>query len=317
MSVYQELTIKSNYDTLYLITKRYGGNHHAGQQAGDLSHRGPAGELHPGANELHITQPAVTQHMRKLEEYYGCRLIDFTGHQLRLTAAGELLLRYGTLQQANERSMLEQMEGVSRTLRVGATLSIADYYLPALLGPHLGEQGWGLSLQVGNTEEMLDRCARGELDCAFIEGMFGGEDFCRRVLLTEDFLPVAGAGHPLAGRACTLEELFAYPLVLREKGSGTRAILENHLFQQGRTPEAFAQVLECGSFQMIKEILRRTQAVSFLYRGVARKEAEAGELVWLEAEGFSIRRPLYFAYPKNSMNRRSCEAFFRRVAGEG
>ena len=268
------------------------------------------------ANELHITQPAVTQHVRKLEEYYGCRLIDFTGHQLRLTAAGELLLRYGTLQQANERSMLEQMEGVSRTLRVGATLSIADYYLPALLGPHLGEQGWGLSLQVGNTEEMLDRCARGELDCAFIEGMFGGEDFCRRVLLTEDFLPVAGAGHPLAGGACTLEELFAYPLVLREKGSGTRAILENHLFQQGRTAQAFAQVLECGSFQMIKEILRCTQAVSFLYRGVARKEAEAGELVWLEAEGFPIRRPLYFAYPKNSMTRRSCEAFFRRMAGE-
>ena len=268
------------------------------------------------AAELHITQPAVTQHIRKLEEHYGCQLIDFTGHQLRLTAAGELLLRYGTLQRANERALQAQLEGAARTLRVGATLSIADYYLPALLGPHLGERGWGLSLYVGNTEEMLDKCARGELDCAFIEGMFGGEDFCRHVLLTEDFLPAAGADHPLAGKACGLEELFAHPLVLREKGSGTRAILENHLFQRGRTTEAFARVLECGSFRMIKEILRRTEAVSFLYRRVAQREAEAGELVWLEAEGFPIRRPLYFAYPKNSMTRRACEEFFRRVAGE-
>ena len=238
------------------------------------------------ANELHITQPAVTQHVRKLEEYYGCRLIDFTGHQLNLTAAGELLLRYGTLQRANERTLREQLEDRVRTLRVGATLSIADYYLPALLGPHLGEGAWGLSLYVGNTEEMLDRCARGELDCAFSEGMFGGEDFCCRTFLTEDFLPAAGAGHPLAGRPCALEELFAYPLVLRERGSGTRAILENHLFQRGRSVEAFPRVLECGSFRMIKEILRRTRAVSFMYRQVAAGEVQTGELVWLEAEGF-------------------------------
>ena len=60
------------------------------------------------AQELHITQPAVTQHIRKLEEHYGCRLVDFTGHQLRLTQAGELLCQYGTLQNANERSLRER-----------------------------------------------------------------------------------------------------------------------------------------------------------------------------------------------------------------
>ena len=267
------------------------------------------------ARELHITQPAVTQHIRKLEEHYGCRLIDFSGRQPRLTAAGELLLRYGTLQQANARALQQQLEGAVRTLRVGATLSIADYYLPALLGPHLGERGWGLSLYVGNTEEMLDKCARGELDCAFIEGMFAGDDFCCHILGTEDFLPAAGAGHPLAGWACRLEELFACPLVLRERGSGTRAILENYLFQQGRSVRSFRQVVECGSFRMIKELLRRTEAVSFMYRQVAQRETEAGELVWLELTDCAIRRPLYFAYPKNSMARRSCEEFFRRVAG--
>ena len=171
-------------------------------------------------------------------------------------------------------------------------------------------------MQVGNTEEMLEACARGDLDCAFIEGMFGGEEFCSHTFLVEDFVPVASAKHPLAGTLCTLERLFDFPLILREKGSGTRAILEHHLFQQGRTAGEFADVLECGSFRMIKEMLKQTDAVSFMYRGVAAQEVEEGEMVCLETDGFPIRRPLYFAYPKNSMARRACLDFYRCIVGD-
>ena len=78
------------------------------------------------AQALHITQPAVSQHIRKLEEHYGAQLIDFTGHQLALTRAGELMYRYATFQAANEHRLLEQLNQSAQTLRVGATLSIAD-----------------------------------------------------------------------------------------------------------------------------------------------------------------------------------------------
>lgn len=262
------------------------------------------------AQALHITQPAVTQHIRKLEAHYACRLVDFTGHQLALTQAGQLLFRYATLQSANEQRLLEQLRGMAQTLRVGATLSIADYYLPPLLAPSIGYSFRPLALRVGNTREMLEACARGELDCALIEGLFHDEDFHCQVFHTAHFLPVAAADHPLAGATVPLEALFSFPLILREPGSGTRDILENHLFQIGRTTQVFSAVMECGSFRMIKSLLKTTQAVSFMYEQVAAQEAAAGELAFLNLSDCAIRRPLHFVYPKNSMSGQTCQAFY-------
>lgn len=262
------------------------------------------------AQALHITQPAVSQHIRKLEEHYGVQLIDFTGHQLSLTRAGELLYRYAAFQSANEKRLLEQLSKQARTLRVGATLSIADYYLPPLLSPVLARGFRSLVLRVGNTEEMLDSCVRGELDCALIEGIFHDDDFCSHVFHTASFLPVAAAGHPLSQGGHRLAELFRYPLILREPGSGTRAILENQLFQSGSSPQAFADLLECGSFRMIKEILKQTNAISFMYEQVAAQEVEAGALTYLTLTDCQIRRPLYFVYPKNSVSRNVCQSFY-------
>ena len=262
------------------------------------------------AQALHITQPAVSQHIRKLEEHYGVQLIDFTGHQLSLTRAGELLYRYAAFQSANEKRLLEQLSKQARTLRVGATLSIADYYLPPLLSPVLARGFRSLVLRVGNTEEMLDSCVRGELDCALIEGIFHDDDFCSHVFHTASFLPVAAAGHPLSQGGHRLAELFRYPLILREPGSGTRAILENQLFQSGSSPQAFADLLECGSFRMIKEILKQTNAISFMYEQVAAQEVEAGALTYLTLTDCQIRRPLYFVYPKNSVSRNVCQIFY-------
>lgn len=262
------------------------------------------------AQTLHITQPAVTQHIRKLEEHYGCKLIDFSGHQLSLTAAGELLYRYGTLQNANEHKLREHLAGLSRRLRVGATLSIADYYLPQLLRPYLRQHTGDLQLRVGNTEKMLTACLHGVLDCAFLEGAFDADSMVSKVFRQARFLPVAAAGHPLAGRHAALRDTFSFPLVLREPGSGTRAILESRLHEESLTPECFASVLECGSFRMIKEILKQTQAVSFMYEEVAAEEVADGSLVFLDLADCRIQRSLQFVYPENSMTARSCQMFF-------
>lgn len=262
------------------------------------------------AQALHITQPAVSQHIRKLEEHYGTQFIDFTGHQLSLTQAGELLYRYAAFQAANENRLLEQLSQSTQTLRVGATLSIADYYLPPLLAPFLAQTFRPLILHVGNTEEMLSACVRGELDCALIEGIFHDDDFCSHIFHAARFLPVAAADHPLSHREHRLAELFCYPLILREPGSGTRAILENRLFQSGCSPRSFSSVLECGSFRMIKELLKKTHAVSFMYEQVAAEEVEAGSLTYLHLSDCQIQRPLYFVYPRHSMSHKACQNFY-------
>ena len=86
------------------------------------------------AAELNMTQPAVSQHIKKLEQYYGCKLIDIVGKSVRLTAQGEALYTYANFQAANERQLVNQLNRLETPNKIGATLSIADYNMPPYLG---------------------------------------------------------------------------------------------------------------------------------------------------------------------------------------
>lgn len=265
------------------------------------------------AESLHLTQPAVTQHIRKLEAHYGQRLTDTSGRSVRLTAAGEQVLGYARLQTANERSLMERLAAGQRPLRVGATLSIADYYLPSSLSRSLASGGLPPHVEVGNTDALLLRMRDGGLDCAFIEGLFDEAAFEASVWRNAAFVAVARAGHPLAGGPCALRELCGYPLLLREPGSGTRAVLESVLFQRGLSPESFQGAAELGGFGLIKAALRATDAVSFMYERVCEAEMEAGRLCKLDVSDFSLVRPLYFLRLRGGAERERAGAFFAAV----
>ena len=270
-------------------------------------------ELHgctAAAEALHLTQPAVTQHIRKLEEHYGCKLIDFSGRSLRLTPAGDTLFHYANLQLVNEQQLMARLSDISNPLHIGATLSIADYYLPPLLSRYLSVREQPFNVTVGNTETLLSMLLHGKLDCAFIEGIFDPRLFESRIFCAARFIPVVSPLHPLAGSNVTLPQLHDYPLVLREPGSGTRAVLENYLCQQSDSVYAFRQMLEMGSFGMIKQFLQTSDAISFMYEEVARREIEANQLCQLELQGFPIRRPLHFIHLKNSIQRDRYDTFF-------
>ena len=248
------------------------------------------------AEALHLTQPAVTQHIHKLEAHYGCRLIDSSRRSVQVTEAGELLYAYLRLQQANEKQFSQLLRNVADPLRVGATLSIADYYLPEPLVDRLLAGGERIRVLVGNTASLLEQLGAGELDCAFIEGLFDTALFVDHTFYQAPFLPVVRAGHPLLGRAVTLEELRAYPLALREPHSGTREVFETWLRQQNDTPRSFAGMVELGSFVLIKELVRRSDAVTIVYEAVARAELARGTLCTLELENFAVSHALRFVY---------------------
>lgn len=271
------------------------------------------------AHALHMTQPAVTQHIKKLEDYYGLPLIYFKGHQMHLTPEGRHLYHYTRLQMSNEQHLLAAFQQAAGALRIGATLSIADYFLPGLLSGFFQEHTGRFSIQVGNTEEMLTACLNGDLDFAFIEGMFDKELFEAHQFTTADFCGVVAAKHPLiaGGIHVCLNDLFPYPLVLREKGSGTRAILENFLFLHNTTPESFAQLIECGSFGMIKALLGQTNSISFMYKKVAEPAVAQGSLACLELEEGVLRRPLHFVYVKNSIRQEQYEHFYNTYVALG
>lgn len=262
---------------------------------------------------LNLTQPAVSQQIRRLEEHYGTRLIDGSGKGIRITEAGEALIRYARFQLGNEEQLIEALKRRQSPLRIGATLSIADYYLPELLGPYLLRQVQPVSVTVKNTQAILEDLLSNRLDCAFVEGIFDKSQFCHEAFVKARFIAVARRDHPLAGLRADLAMVHQHPLILREVGSGTREIYENYLYEHNDSIASAVRIIEVSSFGLIKELLRQTDGISFLYEGVVREEMARGDLIQLQIPGFSILRPLYFIHPINGFRQERNAAFYREL----
>jgi DNA-binding transcriptional LysR family regulator len=265
------------------------------------------------ATELNLTQPAVTQHIKKLEEYYNCRLINIDGKSVKLTKQGKLLYNYAKFQVANEEQLINQIKKVETPIKIGATLSIADYYLPNYLSSYLSNYDELLYVTVKNTESIIKMLLNNELYCAFVEGIFDKSLFKHYEFCNTRFLPVARKGHPLEGQDVTLSDIHKYPLILREKGSGTREIFENYLYQKNDSLLSASKIYEISSFGIMKKMIKNSNAISFMYEEVARQEVERGELCNLSIENYSIQRPLYFIYPNDSLMKAKNELFYKKM----
>lgn len=265
------------------------------------------------ANSLNLTQPAVTQHIRKLEDYYGCKLTEIEGKSVKLTEEGEALYNYANFQLANEKQLINRLKNIETPLKVGATLSIADYYLPPYINTYMKKHSELFSLTVKNTKSIIEMLMKNELYCAFIEGIFDKTLFSYHEFCIAKFVPVARKGHPLYEKISELKNFHAYPLILREEGSGTREIFENYLYQSNDSILSFKKTIEISSFGIIKKVLKNSDAISFMYEEVAKTEVESDELCYLTISGYPIERPLYFIYPSNSLMKRRNEEFYHNL----
>lgn len=232
-------------------------------------HYGRAAEL------LNLSQPAVSKHIKALETEYGAELFTYSARRLHKTRAGELLEQYAFSLRYNEEKLVQQLHQKPRTLlRMGATKSIGDYILLSEIRRFLAQPGHTLQFLVDNTARLLAGLEAGELDFVILEGIFDKQRYDWFLLREEPYIGVCSREHPFAGRRVTPEELFRERLILREEGSGTRAILENGLQQMGYSISAFADCAYISSFKVIKELVREKAGVSFLYRAVVHGEAD-------------------------------------------
>ena len=233
------------------------------------------------AAELHITQPAITQHIRALEAHYGCALFERSGRAMRLTPAGELVRRRLAVVANDEERLRREVaaladDGTSRALRLGCTRTIADYLAPRLLAHMTRIEGQAsIAMRVGNTAELTEALDAGVLDLALVEGSFDGSRFDAEVLSREPYIAVARAGERVASIAGLLDR----ELVVREEGSGTREILERLLGAHDVTIGAFAGLIELGSIPVIKAVVKESDAVTFIYRIAVEDELARGTLV--------------------------------------
>lgn len=227
------------------------------------------------AEQLHLTQPAVTKQLQALEALYGVRLFTYDSRKLRKTAQGETLEIYAISQRYQDEELRRALKRQEKTsLRIGATKSIGDYILPPQIGRFLQEPDNELFFTVDNTAHLLAQLEGGELDFVVLEGIFDKSRYESFLLRSEPYIGVCAKEHPFAGREVAMTELFSERLILREPGSGTRNILERELQQCGYTVEAFHTNICISSFKLIRDLVRAGQGVSFLYEAVIKDDTQ-------------------------------------------
>ena len=136
--------------------------------------------LHYGraAEQLHLSQPAVSKHIQALESQYGVQLFSYTGRRLTKTRQGEILEQYAESLQYNEERLLEQLrKEPRRILRVGATKSIGDYVLLPYIQRFLSQPQNRIELLVDNTAHLLELLNQGKLDFVVSEGIFDRQHY--------------------------------------------------------------------------------------------------------------------------------------------
>lgn len=257
------------------------------------------------AEALHITQPAVSQHIHYLESLYHVKLFRYEGKKIHLTPAGEILLRTATALKNDEQFMLEQFSQLSShglALRFGTTMTIGESVISAPLASYLTRHPEvSLSMIISNTDDLLKRLHAGNIHFALVEGNYDTAEYDSLIYRTEPFIPVCSARHVFSKEPGCLRDLLNEHLLLRETGSGTRDILEKHLDMKNIRITDFAHITEIGNIHVILELLTEDLGISFLYQAAALPGIEAGTLRPLNLRDFQLEHDFTFIWNKGSV----------------
>jgi DNA-binding transcriptional LysR family regulator len=247
------------------------------------------------ARELHLSQPAVSQQIKLLEEDIGLPLFEQIGRRVQLTAAGDELLRYANemldlVREAGE--ALAAMRGLKRgVLKLGA-VSTAKYFAPSLLAaftPDYPEVR--IRFSVGNREEIVKQLAANDVDLVIMGRPPRELDTIAEPFAKHPLVIIASPNHPLARkRRIQLKDLSGENFLIREDGSGTRASLEHVFRDHGATYRAS---MEMSSNETIKQAVMAGLGVSFISMHTLGLELKARKLVTLDVVGLPLVRDWY------------------------
>ncbi len=275
------------------------------------------GSYTKAARRLNMTQPAISQHIRYLEEYYAVSLVDGKGKNFSLSEEGKALREYIISLQANSeriKPLLKRISQRTRPLNFGATLTIGEYTMPPILASIFSEDPEiKISMHVENTKLLQQMLWAGEIDFALLEGHFNHSQFAYRLISDEAYIAVCSPDNPMADRQNDPDSLLGQTLVLREEGSGTRDILEQFLYMKNLSVDDFRRHLVIGNMNAIKMLCHQNIGITFMYREAVKKELEEGYLKEVPLRNFDMSHPFNFVYLKDSPDRVQIESWYEQI----
>ena len=266
------------------------------------------------AEALCMTQPAVSQHIKYLEEKYETPLFIRDKKKLTLTPAGEILRSTLETMRNDETTMKNRMKESmigKKILTFGVTMTIGGYtVIPSLIDFIKANPDMDFQVRYGNTQTLLSYLHEGSIDFAIVEGYFKANNYNTRVFKTEDYIAVAAKDHKFQKDIKVLKDLTDERLLIRENGSGTRAILTKSLAVKNLTVEDFPRTIEIENIHTIVDLLCRDCGISFLYKSAVEKEIESGTLKEIKLDDFKVSHDFTFLWNKDSAFSEDYEKIF-------
>lgn len=256
------------------------------------------------AKKLHITQPAVSQHIAALEEFYHVALFHKDGKKLSLTREGKLLQESFLQLESYELGLqkhLDWMTDRKQNLRFGVTLTVGEFLITRQLCSFLhAYPDAEVSLRVANTRSLLAALSRNQIDFAILEGDYASEEYAGYPYLQDSFIPICGADYTFAKEPETLADLTRERVIVRERGSGTRTILEASLTEHNLQLSDFRSRIEIGNMFTIKELVRNCCGITFLYQNAVEKELKSGEIRQIYLKDYHVTHEISTVWNKDS-----------------
>lgn len=265
------------------------------------------GSYTKAAEHLCITQPAVSQHIRFLENTYGGKLFEYKGKVLNLTDRGRRLRDFVMTVSVDGKRVGEMLRSESfevQNIYFGATLSIGEYVMPKIIAKLLEERpNTHVTMLVNNTEVLIRKLNEGIISFALMDGFFDKAKYDYGLFYEERFITVCGPDCPLAGKPVRFSDLIEYRLILRETGSATRNAVEQILFEHNLTLDGFRSICEIGNMNAIKQLVTSNCGITFLHETVAEKGLRSGVLVEVDVQDFNVMRKFNSVFLKNSLHK--------------
>jgi DNA-binding transcriptional LysR family regulator len=273
------------------------------------------------ADDLHLSQPAVSKHIRQLELEMGVTLFHRVGNRVELTDAGRILADYaqrmGVLTE-EVRRVLGELEGLRRgELRLSASSAPGLYWLPDIMAQFARRYpAIQLSLRLSNSGDALQQVLAGEVELGFAGVAFAAPGLQVRPFAQDELVLIAPAGHRLVRQAVfTPHSLARETMILRESGSGTRQVIEERLAQLGLAP---GRVLEIAGSEGVRRAVAAGLGVGFASRRSVSLEIAQGLLQVAEIPELRIMRTLFALSRKDARPSAATLAFLALlVKGQG
>ncbi|MFD1426665.1 LysR family transcriptional regulator [Kroppenstedtia sanguinis] len=268
------------------------------------------------AEELHMTQPAVSQYIQALERTVGAKLIERNNKFVCLTQAGEIVYHHGReilgLYTHMQSLVDDLMQVASGDLSIGASYTFGEYILPHVIA-RLHERYPLIqpTVTIGNTTEIAESVAARHLDVGIVEGDFNHERLNTESFADDRMYIIVAEDHPLAAqKSVTVSDLKKENWIVREQGSGTREATEKMFKKLGFTPD---HLMEFGSTQLIKESVEAGLGISFLSSWAVRKEESLGTICLLKMAGTPIPRKFTWITQDTPFQMKALEVFIAQL----